>query len=120
MSYYVLNGASLMAQLVKNPSANAEEAGDSGSIPGWENSLETEMESCSNILAWKIPWTKEPGIAAVHGVTKSWTWLSTHTHTHTHMCLIFTMLGVVNFIVKKISKVSILIVTVICECHERM
>ena len=84
----MLNGASLLAQLVKNPSANAEDAGDSGSIPGWENSLETEMETRSNILAWKILWTKEPGIAAVHGVTKSWTWLSTHTHTHTHTCVL--------------------------------
>ena len=78
----MLNGASLVAKLVNNPSANAENAGDSGSIPGWENSLEMEMETHSNILAWKIPWTKEPGIAAVHGVTKSCTRLSTHTHTH--------------------------------------
>ena len=36
-------------------------------------------------LAWKIPWTEEPGKAAVHGVSKSWTWLSDFTFTfHFH------------------------------------
>ena len=28
---------------------------------GWEDPLEGEMETCSAILAWKIPWTEEPG-----------------------------------------------------------
>ena len=28
---------------------------------GWEDPLEKEMASHSSILAWKIPWTKEPG-----------------------------------------------------------
>ena len=28
---------------------------------GWEGSLEKEMASHSNILAWRIPWTEEPG-----------------------------------------------------------
>ena len=28
---------------------------------GWEDILEKEMETHSNILAWKIPWTEEPG-----------------------------------------------------------
>ena len=26
-----------------------------------EDTLEEEMETHSNILAWKIPWTKKPG-----------------------------------------------------------
>ena len=26
---------------------------------GWEDALEKEMETPSNILAWKIPWTEE-------------------------------------------------------------
>ena len=29
--------------------------------PDWENPLEKEMATCSRILAWKIPWTKQPG-----------------------------------------------------------
>ena len=34
----------------------------------------------SNILAWKIPWSKEP-VATVHGVAKSQTRLSTAQHS---------------------------------------
>ena len=44
--------------MVKNPPANAEEA---GSIPGSGRSLEKEMATHSSILAWEIPWTEEPG-----------------------------------------------------------
>ena len=28
---------------------------------GWEDLLEKEMATHSRILAWKIPWTEEPG-----------------------------------------------------------
>ena len=28
---------------------------------GWEDPLEEEMATRSSILAWKIPWTQEPG-----------------------------------------------------------
>ena len=28
---------------------------------GWEDTLEKEMATHSSILAWKIPWTEEPG-----------------------------------------------------------
>ena len=28
---------------------------------GWEDLLEKEMATHSSTLAWKIPWTKEPG-----------------------------------------------------------
>ena len=28
---------------------------------GWETPLEEEMAIHSNILAWEIPWTEEPG-----------------------------------------------------------
>ena len=27
----------------------------------WEDPLEKEMATSSSILAWKIPWTEEPG-----------------------------------------------------------
>ena len=36
-------------------------AGDLGSIPGWEDPTEKGMATHSNILAWRIPWTEEPG-----------------------------------------------------------
>ena len=44
--------------VVKNMPANA---GDAGSIPGWEDYLEKEMATHSSILAWEIPRTEEPG-----------------------------------------------------------
>ena len=44
--------------MVKNLPANT---GHAGSIPGWEDPLEEEMATHSSFLAWKIPWTEEPG-----------------------------------------------------------
>ena len=52
------NTASLVAQLVKNLPAVWETRVQS---LGWEDPLEKEMATHSNILAWKIPWTEEPG-----------------------------------------------------------
>ena len=45
---------------------------------GWEDPLEEEMATHSSILAWRIPWTEEPGalqsmalkIVRPNGVTK--------------------------------------------------
>ena len=47
--------------MVKNLPANAGDARDVGSTPGLGRSLEEEMATQSNILAWRIPWTEEPG-----------------------------------------------------------
>ena len=35
--------------------------GVSGSILGWEDPLKKGMATHSSILAWRIPWTEEPG-----------------------------------------------------------
>ena len=35
--------------------------GDQVSIPGLQDPLEKEMATHSSILAWRIPWTEEPG-----------------------------------------------------------
>ena len=45
---------SLVAQLVKNPSAMQETWVRS---LGWEDPLEKGMATHSSILAWRIPWT---------------------------------------------------------------
>ena len=50
--------ASLVAQMVKNLPAMQETWVRS---LGWEDLLEKEMATHSSILAWKIPWTEEPG-----------------------------------------------------------
>ena len=44
--------------MVNNPPANA---GDAGSISCQEDPLEKETATHSNILAWEIPRTEEPG-----------------------------------------------------------
>ena len=36
-------------------------AGDPGLIPGQEDPLEEEMATHSSLLAWRSPWTEEPG-----------------------------------------------------------
>ena len=40
---------------------------------GWEDPLEKEMATHSSTLAWKIPWTEEPGGLQSMGVAKSQT-----------------------------------------------
>ena len=49
--------------MVKNPPANVGDAIDVGG----EDALEEEMATCSSVLAWKIPWTEEPG-----GLQSTW------------------------------------------------
>ena len=62
--------------VAKNPSANAEETGGGGSILRAGSPLEKEMATHSSILAWKIPWTEEPGKLQSIGSQKSQTLLS--------------------------------------------
>ena len=53
-----LCGICLVAQMVKNPRAMQETWIQS---LGWEDPLEKGMAPHSSILAWRIPWTEEPG-----------------------------------------------------------
>ena len=50
--------ASLVAQMVKNPPAMQK---TQVWYLGWEDPLENRMATHSSILAWRSPWTKEPG-----------------------------------------------------------
>ena len=47
--------------MVKNLPANTGDTKDGVLIPGLGRPLEKEMATHSSILAWKIPWTEEPG-----------------------------------------------------------
>ena len=47
-----------MAQMVRNLAAMWETCVRS---LGWEDPLEEQMATHSSILAWRIPWTEEPG-----------------------------------------------------------
>ena len=46
-----------------------------GAVPslGWDDPLEESMATRSGILAWRIPWTEEPGGLQSMGDTKSQT-----------------------------------------------
>ena len=57
---YILNiyWASLVAQRLKRLPGMRETQVQS---LGWEDRLEKEMATHSNTLAWRIPWTEEPG-----------------------------------------------------------
>ena len=50
--------ASLVAQVVKNPPTMQE---TQVRTLGWEDPLQEEMATHFSILAWRIPWTEEPG-----------------------------------------------------------
>ena len=50
--------STLVAQMIKNPPTTQETRVRS---LGPEDPLEKEMETRSNVLAWEIPGTKEPG-----------------------------------------------------------
>ena len=67
-------GASLVAQLVKNLPAMQESWVRS---LGWEDSLEKGMATHSSILAWRIPMNRGAWWATLHGVAKSQTKHST-------------------------------------------
>ena len=51
---------------------------------GWEDPLEKEMATHSHTLAWKIPWTEEPGGLQSTKSTKGQTRLNDFTFTFFH------------------------------------
>ena len=64
----------LVAQRVENSPAMQETRLRS---LGWEDPLEKRMAAPSGILAWRAPWTEEPGgLQSMDGVAKSRTRLS--------------------------------------------
>ena len=82
-SIYTRTQASQVALVVKNLPANAGDVRDMRSIPGLEEPLEGGTATQFSILAWRLPWTEEPGGLQSTGVAKSQTQLkrlSTHTY----------------------------------------
>ena len=72
--------ASLMAQWIKNlPAVLVMHKTQVPSL-GWEDALEKEMATHSSTLAWKIPWTEEPGCYSPKGHRVRHYWVTKHTH----------------------------------------
>ena len=74
--------ASLVAQTVKNLPTMQETQVRS---PTQEDPLDKEMATHSSYCL-ENPMDRGAWWATVHGVTKSWTWLSDFTHSLTHKC----------------------------------
>ena len=70
--------ASLVAQTGKNPPAMRETWLQS---LGWEDPLEEGMTTHSSILAWRIPWTEEPGRFQSTGLQRVRQLKCLHTYT---------------------------------------
>ena len=76
--------------VVKNPPANAADAGDVSSVPGLGRS---PGEGNGNPLQYSClenPMDRGAGQATVHGVAKSWTRLSDFSFTTFHALKVFT------------------------------
>ena len=71
--------ASLVAQTVKRLSTMRETWVQ---YLGWEDPLEKEMAIHSSTIAWKIPWTEEPGRLQSIGHNESDTTEQLHFHFH--------------------------------------
>ena len=56
------------------------------SILGQEDPLEEEIATHSSTLAWRIPWTEEPG--GLHPWGRTCARMHTHTHTHTLLLMV--------------------------------
>ena len=75
--------ASQVAPAIKILPANA---GDLGSILGWEDPLEEGMAAHSSTFAWRIPWTEEPGGLSLWGCRELDTnERQTLTHIHNYL-----------------------------------
>ena len=61
-----------MTQWVKNMPAMQETQETWAQSLGREDPLEEEMATCSSILAWRIPWTEEPGGLQSMGSQRAW------------------------------------------------
>ena len=85
-AWYLYSWALQVALVVKKLPASEGDVRDVWFL-GQEDPLEEGMATHSSILAWRIPWTEEPGGLQSMKFTQSWTWmkwLSTHTHGVEH------------------------------------
>ena len=83
--------ASQVALVVKNPPVSAGDLGDTGLILGLGRSPGGGMATHSSILAWRIPWTEEPG-----GLQSVWLQRVGHDWSDS-ACIITWMVGTFHF-----------------------
>ena len=77
--------ASPVTQQVKNPPVLQEHQETRVWSLGWEDPLDEEMTAYSSVLAWKIPWTEEPGglqSKGLHRIRHDWAHIHDWAHRH--------------------------------------
>ena len=79
-----------IGSVVKNPPASAGDVRDTVLNPGSERSPEKEMAAHSSILAWRIPWTEEPGKLQFTGSQRL------DTTKHAYMSIIIWRINHIN------------------------
>ena len=79
-------GQASLAQMLKNLPAMKEPQETRVRSLGREEPLEKELATHSSILAWRTPWTEEPGgLRSMESQRVRHDWANnTHTHTHTY------------------------------------
>ena len=75
--------ASEVALVVKNLPASTRDIRNTSSVPASGRSLEEGMATHSSILAWRIPWTEDPGRLQSTGLQRVRHDLSDSARTHT-------------------------------------
>ena len=61
---------------------------------GGEDPLEKEMATHSSVLAWRIPWTEEPGRLQSRGLQRVWHDLATKPHTYIYCIKLYWPLSI--------------------------
>ena len=93
------------ASVGKEPACNVEDARGIGSIPGLGRSPGEGHSNHSSILAWRIPWTEEPGGLQPTGDKESG--VTEHAFTHTHNLESNSNLDILCFFGKNLTMISI-------------
>ena len=76
---------------VKNSLANAGDARDMSSIPGWKDPSEKGKAIHSSVLAWRVPMVRGAWWATVHRVAKSCTLLKQLSTQAKRILLLFLL-----------------------------
>ena len=58
---FIMQPSNRGGTVAKNVLASARATRDVGLIPGLEDPLEEDMATLPSLLAWRLPWTGEPG-----------------------------------------------------------
>ena len=76
-----------MELVIRNPPTNAGDVKTEVQSLDWEDPLEKGMATHSNFLAWRIPWTEEPGeLQSIKSQSQTHLkQLSVHAHIFTHL-----------------------------------